>query len=116
MKVVPAQKITWAARNTILLRVPAKTDLQDVSQICEGCKYIGGAVWPVELAELGVKEGRFFMDGSTSLSADHAQTGLTGTSFVSEEPSSAFQTPMSSCRSEPMLTGRHLTGCVRVRG
>ncbi|CAL5229416.1 g12737 [Coccomyxa viridis] len=45
------------------------------------------------------------MDSPTSLSAGHARTGLTGTSFVSEEPSSAFQTPMSSCRSEPMLSG-----------
>ncbi len=56
------------------------------------------------------------MDSPTSLSADHARTGLTGTSFVSEEPSSAFQTPMSSCRSEPMLTGRRLIRCLRLRG
>ena len=45
------------------------------------------------------------MDRSTSISADHARTGPTGTSFVSGEPSSAFQTPMSSCRSGAMLTG-----------
>ena len=45
------------------------------------------------------------MYSSTSISADHARTGPTGTSFVSGEPSSAFQTPMSSCRSGAMLTG-----------
>lgn len=52
------------------------------------------------------------MDSSISLSADHPRTGPTSTSFVSEEPSSAFETPMSSCRSGAMLTGECLMQCL----
>ena len=50
------------------------------------------------------------MDSRISLSADDAQTEPTGTSFVFGEPSSAFQTPMSSCRGGAMLTGERLSG------
>lgn len=49
---VPARKTTWAARNTVLLSIPAKMDLSGRVPDLRGCKYIGGAVRPAESAEV----------------------------------------------------------------